>query len=225
MNLLEIKTPTPEEQDKMKLYHHACFELLKNGTISLMEEYECKPGENVNTRKATLMTKHMVTVDDTIRIEPKRKFDSEINEAKIEDRKKRRREADKKFYQIHGKKNGRRYPQKYNKGYAKEYYQEHKEAILTRLKEKQVCPICNIIHNKGNAHNHLTSARHKTHEQTGQPYTPKTSLERATQSWLKKREIPFTCDCGAKIRSCSKLNHFKTRKHLAFMTNQIVAQI
>jgi hypothetical protein len=216
-NLLEIKTPTQEEKDKMKLYHHACFEVLKNGTISLMEEYECKPNENVNLTKSLLMAKHMATVDETTRIDPKRKFDSTINEDRIEARKKRKKETDRKYYQTHGK--------IYDRQHAKEYYQKNRASILAGQKVKQRCQICNIIHTKATAHKHHLSPKHLHFIETGQPYVPKTSLERTTKSRLKKREIPFKCDCGANIRSCSKLSHFKSHKHLNFMANQIVAEI
>ena len=197
MYLLERKTPTQEEKDKMKLYHHVCFELLRNGTISLLEEYECKPDENVNMRKATLMSKHMMTVDEKMCIEPKHKYDYN------------KKAYDTRYYLKNGTK----------------YYQANREKVLMKLKVKQICPICNHTHSKGGAHTHQNSKKHIHHQETGQPFIPKTSLERATQSWLKKREIPFKCDCGANIRSCSKLTHFKSRKHLNFMANQIVAQI
>ena len=76
-----------EDIEKKTLYHHVCFELIEKGALfSILEEYECKPGQNIQQAKFDLMTKHTANIDPTILIKPKRPFRPEYRRAIIDKR-------------------------------------------------------------------------------------------------------------------------------------------
>lgn len=75
MNLLEIKTPTTEEQNKMKLYHHPCFEVLQNGgIITHLAYYDYQPTDNICIIKRTLTKKFIIEINPESLIKPKNLF-------------------------------------------------------------------------------------------------------------------------------------------------------
>jgi hypothetical protein len=72
---LENKILTKEEQNKMKVYHHICFELLEiGGIITQLAYYECNPTDDISLKKNKLISKFTTQVDPNILITPKRLF-------------------------------------------------------------------------------------------------------------------------------------------------------
>jgi len=75
------------DNEKKKLYHHACFPLLEKGaTIVKLEEYECKPNDNIRNMKVQLMEKHTSQIDPTVLIRLKRPLKPEFKRSLIDKR-------------------------------------------------------------------------------------------------------------------------------------------
>jgi len=73
--------------EKKKLYHHACFPLLEKGaSIVKLEEYECKPNDNIRNIKVQLMEKHTSQIDPNNLIKLKRPLKPEFKRSLIDRR-------------------------------------------------------------------------------------------------------------------------------------------
>jgi len=78
---------TTDDNEKKKLYHHACFPLLEKGaTIVKLEEYECKPHDNIRNMKVQLMEKYTSQIDPAVLIRLKRPLKPEFKRSLIDKR-------------------------------------------------------------------------------------------------------------------------------------------
>jgi hypothetical protein len=78
---------TTDDNEKKKLYHHACFPLLEKGaTIVKLEEYECKPNDNIRNMKVQLMEKYTSQIDPAVLIKLKRPLKPEFERNLIDRR-------------------------------------------------------------------------------------------------------------------------------------------
>jgi len=75
------------DDHKKKLYHHACFPLLEKGAVIVkLEEYECKPLDDVRNIKVQLRNKYVEQIDPTILIKLKRPLIPEFKREPIDRR-------------------------------------------------------------------------------------------------------------------------------------------
>ncbi len=76
-----------DDIEKKKLYHHACFPLLeKYAKIVMLEEYECKPTDDIRNMKVQLMEKYTKEVDPNNLIKLKRPLKPEFKRSLIDKR-------------------------------------------------------------------------------------------------------------------------------------------
>ena len=148
VNLLEIKTPTTEEQDKIKLYYNVCFELFLDSNylnlpanlitdyqiekrMTQLARYECSPTENIFVIKRALTRKFTVEINPEILIKQPCMF--KIKDFKINDRKSR----------------------------DTRYKEKHRETINNKQKEKNVCQVCQGWYATANKKKHLATKKHQ----------------------------------------------------------------
>ena len=93
-----------------------------------------------------------------------------------------------------------------NKEEIKEYYEKHKEKIKERSKE----------YNEN--HKEEIKEYQKEYYEKNKEETNERSKE-YRENHKEKLKQKFSCECGGKYTHVSKSTHFKTKKHVAFMTD------